>query len=496
MSPRASLRRVPAALAIVCVAGAALRFATLDVQSLWFDEAVTARLLRMDLPGLLRAIPDSESSPPLYYLLAWPWMQLFGTGEVGLRSLCALVGTATIPVVWALGRRLGGDRAGLPAAALTAINPMLIWFSQEARAYALLVLLGALSALLWLRALELPRDTRRLLAWGVVAALALATHYFAIFLIAPQALWLARNAPGTRARATAIAPPLLAALALAPLALGQRANAGAAFIENSGFGTRVVQIPKQFLLGYNAPSEPLLAALSALALVIGAAGLAWLLAAGPTPARGDAQQLAILAVASLALPLLSAGAGEDHVITRNVLATLPIVIALVGAGVAAASEMTPWPAIAATGAACLAGAAAAIGVAGDPTLQREDWRGAARALGQAAGGRVIVATPSSALVPLRYYLPRLRPRTGPDPFTDSVDYLALPSGYPQKRAAPPRPTQAPTPAPGMTLIDRTDAQTFTVLRLRAPTAVQVPVAALGTGLDGVPAVVLAEPPAG
>ncbi|MGH2920112.1 MAG: glycosyltransferase family 39 protein, partial [Solirubrobacteraceae bacterium] len=184
------LRRVPLGLALVCVAGAALRFATLDAQSLWYDEAVTAQLLHLDVGTMLDAIGDSESTPPLYYVLAWLWTQLAGTGEAGLRSLSALLGSATIPVVWALGRRLGGDRAALVAAALAAANPLLIWFSQEARAYALLALLGALSALLWLRALDAPGDNRRLLAWGAVAALSLATHYFAVFLLVPQALWL------------------------------------------------------------------------------------------------------------------------------------------------------------------------------------------------------------------------------------------------------------------------------------------------------------------
>ena len=57
--------------------------------------------------------------------------------------------------MWALGRRIAGERAGLVAgASIVAVNPLLAWFSQEARAYALLVLLAALAALLWLRALE------------------------------------------------------------------------------------------------------------------------------------------------------------------------------------------------------------------------------------------------------------------------------------------------------------------------------------------------------
>ena len=149
---------------------------------------------------------------------------------------------------------------------------MLVWFSQEARGYALLALLGALSAPLWLRTLEEPRRAGRACAWGAIAALALATHYYAIFLVGPQGLWLALRLPGLRERAAALALPLAAGLALAPLALGQRANAGAAFIGDSELATRLAQVPKQFLVGYDAPLEPLLIALTALAVLAGIRG--------------------------------------------------------------------------------------------------------------------------------------------------------------------------------------------------------------------------------
>src|SRR5829696_10318840 len=125
-------------LAGIVVLAGVLRFATLDGQSYWFDEATTVRLLRMNLGDMLAAIPDSESTPPLYYVVAWVWTQIFGTGEVGLRSLSALAGTATVPVVYAIGTRAVSPRAGLIAAGLTAANPLLVWYSQEARAYALL----------------------------------------------------------------------------------------------------------------------------------------------------------------------------------------------------------------------------------------------------------------------------------------------------------------------------------------------------------------------
>src|SRR3954447_14492097 len=113
-------------LAGIVVAGAVLRFATLDGQSYWFDEATTVHLLRMDLGGMLGAIPDSESTPPLYYVVAWLWSKVFGLGEVGLRSLSALAGTATVPVVYALTARVASVRAGLIAAALAATNPLLV----------------------------------------------------------------------------------------------------------------------------------------------------------------------------------------------------------------------------------------------------------------------------------------------------------------------------------------------------------------------------------
>jgi mannosyltransferase len=485
-------------LALVCVIGAALRFATLDVQSLWFDEAVTAQLMRLDLPDLLHAIPGSESSPPLYYLLEWLWTQLFGTGEVGLRSLSALLGTATIPAVWALGRRLGGNRAGLVAAALLAVNPMLIWFSQEARAYALLALLGALAALLWLRALELPK-TSRLLAWGLVGALALATHYYAIFLVGPQALWLAYRPRTVRARAIALALPVTAAAALAPLALAQRANDSAAFISNSALATRLAQVPKQFVLGYNAPLEIALALVSALALLLAIGGLLLLLLVlrrvdTGEAARADALRLTAIGAAALVAPVLAAAAGEDHVITRNLLAVLPIAAALAGAGIAALGEVAPWPAWAAAAAMCAVGVVGTVGVASDPALQRDDWRGAARALGPAGAPRVIVATPPAALVPLRYYLPGLRAQREPQATTAEIDYLALSEGYPQERLAPPRPAQAPIPAPGFVPAGRTEAETFTVLRLRAPAPQPVALLALEVGLDGGPASVLVVGP--
>src|SRR5215212_6068602 len=303
-------------LAGIVVLAAALRFATLDTQSYWFDEATTVHLLRMDLRGMLSAIPDSESTPPLYYVVAWFWAKLFGTGEVGLRSLSALAGTATIPVVYALGARAVSARVGLAAAALAAANPLLVWYSQEARAYALLVLLSALTLLVLPRVLERP-SARNLAGWALLSALAVATHYFAAFLIVPEAIWLFHR---WRARAVVpIAAVAAVGLALVPMALAQAENDGARFIRGSSEIGRVAAIPKQFLVGYDAPAETAATVLAALAALFGVYLL--VMRAIREEQRG-ALPLAILAAVVVAVPALLTVAGADYLITRNVIVAL------------------------------------------------------------------------------------------------------------------------------------------------------------------------------
>src|SRR6188472_628806 len=184
---RAAAARYWPVLALTLL-GAVLRFPTLDRQSFWLDELVTASLLDRGLGDVVREIPRTEATPYLYYVVAWLWNSVFGLGEVGLPSLSALAGTATIPVAYGAGVVLVSRRAGIVAAALVATSPFLVWYSQEARSYALLTLLGAGTVLAF--ALSLRGGRWSLAAWAVLSALAVATHYYAVFLVAAEALWL------------------------------------------------------------------------------------------------------------------------------------------------------------------------------------------------------------------------------------------------------------------------------------------------------------------
>lgn len=143
-------------LLFIVLVGAAFRLYHIGWQPLWFDEAFSEWASRQSVSYLWSVLPTFETNPPLYYALLKEWRALFGDSEAALRSLSALFGTATIPVVYAMGRMLGGHRSGpvsgLMAAAIFALSPIHVQYAQEARVYAMLVfgVALAMSGLMWL----------------------------------------------------------------------------------------------------------------------------------------------------------------------------------------------------------------------------------------------------------------------------------------------------------------------------------------------------------
>ena len=202
MKIRASIVALVLLLAITGLA-TALRLYALDEQSLWYDEAFSVYLARMD-PGEIAARTAADIQPPLYYFLLHGWIKLLGDEEAALRGLSVLFGILTVPllygVAWQLFRR---QVAALLAAFLVAISPLHIWYAQETRMYTLLVFLCLLSSYLLLliaarvrrvAAGQTPRgglsvDVLLWLAFAVVSTAALYTHYFALFVLAFQAIY-------------------------------------------------------------------------------------------------------------------------------------------------------------------------------------------------------------------------------------------------------------------------------------------------------------------
>jgi len=418
-------------LAAIVAVGAAIRFGTLGVQSLDHDETVTvARVLQPSLEHTLRVVTHLERSPPLYYISAWLWTKLLGAGPLHLRALSALVGTLTIPAAYLVGRELASRRAGLVAAALVALNPFLIWYSQEARSYALLVFFSTVALFYLARALHDPRR-RNLALWALASALALLSHYFAVFLIAPEGIWLIAALRPRRPPIVAVGATAAVGLALLPLAHAQESIRAHG---NNFTGSPVVDRAWQAVLHYVSSVEPrsltdLTAGVQRIEIVAGAAGFVLALAAVALLRRrsdGFERRGALLAAgvgaASLALPIGLALAGVDYVETRNLVGS--VVPLLVAAGIAFGSRRAGGLGLGAAAATCALFAGVVVAVTVIPQMQRPNWRDAANAIGPRTVTRVVVA-PHLAQVPFIYYLHARDFTLGDAPVrTQSLDVLS------------------------------------------------------------------------
>jgi 4-amino-4-deoxy-L-arabinose transferase-like glycosyltransferase len=429
--------------------GAALRFATLGIQSYHHDEIVTATRI---LPGgfwqSMEAVGSSESAPPLYYALAWLWTQVTGTGEFGLRSLSALAGVATVPVAFWLATALtipptgpkaiyvstlgpvgrGGGRVGvgIAAAALVAVNPMLVWYSQEARAYALFVLLTALSLLCFVRALD--RGHRRdFVLWGVFSALALATHYFAFFPVAAEAIWLLHRR--RRESVPGMAVVAGAGLLLAPLAIHQMSIGHAEWIGNFSLGHRLWETGLTFMLGETGdiiarPEHPLLALVPCLLAVV---ALVLVFSRGErTERRAGAIPLALAAV-TVSVPVFLGllAPAKDYVLARNLLpALVPLLVAVaVGFTVRRAGRAG----IVLCAALVVYSLGFSVWASVSPALQRPDWDAVATDLGEPTVPRAMV-TWTLGQASLRYYLStgayQVQPSEGYEWQVGEIDFIS------------------------------------------------------------------------
>ncbi len=492
-------------LAALVLLATVLRFATLGEQSFWYDEAFTpVHVLHPSLTATLRAVGHTENTPPLWYVLIWGWSRMLGTGEVALRSLSALAGVLTVPLAWGIGRELAGRRAAIAMAALVAVNPLLVWYSQEARAYALYVLLAALAILCFLRVLADPAP-RRLAVFAAAAAAALLTHYFAVFLLLPMCAWLlvlgwrrrAGDTPPATAGAgtpaggapasgflAAVGAVALVGLALIPLIHAQGGH-GTQWIEHWALASRLEAIPQYYLTSYYG------AALGhgielAVALPILAGVLYGLWRVLEPREERAALTMLLLSACGVLIPIALVAFGADYLAPRNLVAATIPVTALIALIAVAARTGRVGAALAALIA--LAFLAITLDISLSPRLQRGDWRGLARVIeapfattaigivragppwlraGSRANGAAatradgdgltrVITTVELGAAPLEYYLPPLHPLArGTIAITQEIDE----TGYAPLRADAMRP-----PAPGFELLEQSDVHGLILLR--------------------------------
>ncbi len=422
---RFSLRRVLASetfwISFLVLLAFAVRLWDIGGKGLWYDEASTALMARAGVAEIVQFHWRSAfEHPPLWVLLMHFWSMIWGQSEFALRLPAAFAGALLVPLMWQnLKRCWPADRVVRFVAALfIAISPVLILYSQEARMYAIVTLFAAISIYLFLRL----QDSDR---WGLLAAfiitnvVMLGVHYYAVLLIAAEAMcvlvtWRSRR----RGRVRLIAGlalsilPLILWAALSPgfqttlrSVTAQSARAGGTWQvwadrlwRDITFGSVVWQ-PSRSVVGY------ILAPLLLL-------GVYAALRPGPQ-SRSQQNRLlgrtgGILFTLTLLTAILASATFQNAIHTRYILFAVPAFYVLLALGIGLLWRRARWLGIVALLAPLVV---AALGLTHYYGLyQKSGYRDMARAIvAQAApGDAILLESPRQHLL-AKYYLPADRP---------------------------------------------------------------------------------------
>ena len=171
----------------ILVLATILRLWNLGAESAWIDEAYSIELAKHSFGQIIQGTA-ADQHPPLYYLLLNLWLRI-GMGVAHARTLYVLLGVISVGQILHFGYKTGGVYIGLIAGLLVALSPVHVWYSQEIRMYMLLLVLTTASTAAFWWALRNKRNFYWIL-YCLFSTLAIYTHYFALFIILAQAIWM------------------------------------------------------------------------------------------------------------------------------------------------------------------------------------------------------------------------------------------------------------------------------------------------------------------
>lgn len=189
-----------------------LRFFRLSNQSLWTDEVASILTAQVGLNRIVEESAFNNSMPTFFLLLRGILGGATENVEFRARALSAMAGALSVPVfVGVVYFWRKNWRGALLGGLLLALNPLDLWYSQEVRAYTLMLLFGLLTLICY----ELARLRRSTLWWSgyiLCALLAVALHKTALVFPVACALWHGRDALRMRrdARILLVHPAVLA----------------------------------------------------------------------------------------------------------------------------------------------------------------------------------------------------------------------------------------------------------------------------------------------
>ena len=175
-------------LLVLIIFGTVLRIWRLGTESFWLDEVYTANIIQKP-PSEIISGAASDVYPPLYYLLLHGISKILGVSEFALRLPSTIIGILSIVVIWRLGKLLFEPKTALLAALFLVISPLHIRYSQEARAYSLL-LFAIMCSYLFLVRLSRNVTIIDIAGYFLSVTITIWSHSIGIVYIGLQVIWI------------------------------------------------------------------------------------------------------------------------------------------------------------------------------------------------------------------------------------------------------------------------------------------------------------------
>lgn len=158
-------------------------------QSLWLDEAINVLAAKnYSFLGMITEYAKADFHPPGYFIILWMWAKIFGTSEIAVRMPSVIFGVLTVYVIYLIGKNLHSKTLGFLSAFLLAINPLHVYYSQEARMYSLATLAVSLNVLFFIKLIKREKINPLFLIAGNF--LVLLSDYVSYFIFPAQFIFL------------------------------------------------------------------------------------------------------------------------------------------------------------------------------------------------------------------------------------------------------------------------------------------------------------------
>ncbi|HJW83301.1 MAG TPA: glycosyltransferase family 39 protein [Anaerolineae bacterium] len=174
---------------LIVLCAFALRAYRLDYFALRGDESFTVQFASLPAGELFEGIRSVEPNPPLYYYALRGWMAVSGQSEFAVRFFSLFFGVLSVPLLYQLGRSIGGRPVGVIAAGILAVNSFQIFHSQDVRNYTLWPM-WVIAAWWCLWSALIRRRARYWWGYALFSLLGLYTHYYHAFVVLADNLFV------------------------------------------------------------------------------------------------------------------------------------------------------------------------------------------------------------------------------------------------------------------------------------------------------------------